>query len=92
MEKEQLNETVSKMLELKLIELKLELPMITIRDLYNYLVEVILVNNDIRDVNDASFFIMNVKVNKIYEYLNYKDLANKQKDTLQNDLKYILEG
>ncbi|ARU91651.1 hypothetical protein SCLARK_001078 [Spiroplasma clarkii] len=92
MEKEIFKEIVGKLLELKLVEIRREIPPTTINDLYNYLMNVVLINNQIRDVNDASFLIMNIKVNRIYEYLNLKDVTDKSSDTLEHDLKYILEG
>ncbi|AHI52813.1 hypothetical protein SCULI_v1c04720 [Spiroplasma culicicola AES-1] len=86
-----MQEIISKMLDLKLSEIKNEIKNISHQDLYNYIVEVILKNNKIRDVNDAAFYIMNIKVNKLYEYLNFKNIKD-DSNTIEMDLKSILEG
>ncbi|WP_025363050.1 hypothetical protein [Spiroplasma culicicola] len=91
MNREQMQEIISKMLDLKLSEIKNEIKNISHQDLYNYIVEVILKNNKIRDVNDAAFYIMNIKVNKLYEYLNFKNIKD-DSNTIEMDLKSILEG
>lgn len=85
-------EVIEKMMELKLVTLKSEILSITIEDLYDYIVNVILINNKIKDINDAAFYIMNIKVNRLYEYLNFKNTVYKKDDNVDRDLKYILEG
>jgi|GEM_PF-4100967 len=85
-------EVIEKMMELKLVTLKSEILSITIEDLYDYIVNVILINNKIKDINDAAFYIMNIKVNRLYEYLNFKNTIYKKDDNVDRDLKYILEG
>ncbi|AHB36262.1 hypothetical protein [Spiroplasma apis] len=86
-----LQDIIYKMLEIKLIEVKKQIKQITIVDIYDYLKNVIFKKNKIRDVNDASFYIMNIKVNKLFEYMNINVLLDKT-NTIETDLKSILEG
>ncbi|QEH61762.1 hypothetical protein SCHIN_v1c05650 [Spiroplasma chinense] len=79
------------MLDLKLTEIRQQIKNVTIYDLYNYVKNIILKNNKIRDVNDASFYIMNIKVNKLFEYLNVETIMDNS-NTIEMDLKIILEG
>lgn len=91
MREQYLLEVVSKMLDLKLTEIRQQIKNVTIYDLYNYVKNIILKNNKIRDVNDASFYIMNIKVNKLFEYLNVETIMDNS-NTIEMDLKIILEG
>ncbi|AOG60344.1 hypothetical protein SHELI_v1c03930 [Spiroplasma helicoides] len=86
-----LEKVIYQMLELKLLEIRLQIRQVTIENLYNYISNVILKNNRIRDVNDASFYIMNIKINKLFEYLNYETIKD-ESSTIEMDLKQILEG
>ncbi|AUB31482.1 post-transcriptional regulator [Spiroplasma floricola] len=85
-----LRNIIYKMLDFKLTEIRKEYKNISFNDLFSYLREVIFKNNKIADLNDLSFFIMNIKVNKIFEYLNISAILD-QSSSIEMDLKSILE-
>ncbi|WP_339021629.1 post-transcriptional regulator [Spiroplasma endosymbiont of Atherix ibis] len=85
-----LRDIIYKMLDLKLTELRKEYKKISFNDLFSYLKEIIFKNNKITDLNDLSFFIMNIKINKIFEYLNISAILDKS-SSIEIDLKSILE-
>ncbi|QGS51880.1 hypothetical protein [Spiroplasma tabanidicola] len=91
MKKQELKYVIFKMLELKLVEIRKEINNISIIDLYNYINNIILKKDKIRNVNDAAFYIMNIKVNKLFEYINYESIKD-DSNTIASDLKSILEG
>ncbi|AGR41056.1 hypothetical protein [Spiroplasma taiwanense] len=91
MNKNSLEKIIYKMLDLKLLEVKREIKNISFNDLYGYLMDVILKKNSVKDLNDISFYIMNIKINKLFEYMNLVEITQKN-DTVINDLKSILEG
>ncbi|QBQ07638.1 hypothetical protein SGLAD_v1c04390 [Spiroplasma gladiatoris] len=91
MKDEDIISTIKMMLELKLVEIKTQISNITIKDLYNYLTNIILKRNKIENINNAAYYIMNIKVNKLFEYLNYESIKD-DSNTIANDLKTILEG
>ncbi|QHX36607.1 post-transcriptional regulator [Spiroplasma sp. BIUS-1] len=85
-----LKEIIYEMLDLKLTEVRKEYNNITFNDLISYLKDIIIKNNKIMDLNDLSFFIMNIKVNKVFEYLNLNAILDKS-SSIEADLKSILE-
>ncbi|WP_342274806.1 post-transcriptional regulator [Spiroplasma endosymbiont of Cantharis lateralis] len=90
MEEENLKKIIYEMLDLKLTEIRKEFSRITLKDLYCYLKDVVFKNNKIVDLNDLSFFIMNIKINKIFEYLNVSAILD-ENNSIEMDLKIILE-
>ncbi|AUM62597.1 post-transcriptional regulator [Spiroplasma monobiae] len=90
MKNDYLKEIVYEMLDLKLTEVRKEYNKIKFSDLISYLRDVIIKNNKIMDLNDLSFFIMNIKVNKVFEYLNVSAILDKN-SSIEMDLKSILE-
>ncbi|WP_342259354.1 post-transcriptional regulator [Spiroplasma endosymbiont of Dioctria linearis] len=90
MKEENLKKIIYEMLDLKLTEIRKEFSRITLKDLYCYLKDVIFKKNKIVDLNDLSFFIMNIKINKIFEYLNVSAILDKN-NSIEMDLKIILE-
>ncbi|WP_338985579.1 post-transcriptional regulator [Spiroplasma endosymbiont of Diplazon laetatorius] len=90
MNENNMKEIIYEMLDLKLAEIRKEYSKITFNDLISYLKNVIFKNNKIVDLNDLSFFIMNIKINKVFEYLNLSAILDKS-SSIENDLKSILE-
>ncbi|AGR42060.1 post-transcriptional regulator [Spiroplasma diminutum] len=90
MKEDKLKKVIYEMLDLKLTEIRKEYNNITLNNLFCYLKDVIFRNNKIVDLNDLSFFIMNIKVNKVFEYLNISAILDK-KSSIEMDLKSILE-
>lgn len=81
---------IIKMLELKTMEIKLEIPGISINDIANYYLEIIMKNKNIKDLNEAAYSIFNIKSNRLVEYLNNK-LISDRKVSL-NDFAKIFEN
>lgn len=67
---------IIKMLELKAMEIKLEIPGISINDIANYYLEIIMRNKNIKDLNEAAYNIFNIKSNRLVEYLNNKLISD----------------
>ncbi|ALX70623.1 hypothetical protein STURO_v1c03550 [Spiroplasma turonicum] len=83
---------ITKMLSLKLLELRKEIPSIKLIDIINYFNNIVVKNNKIYDLNDVAFYIMNIKINKICEYLNFVEISTASKSEIKTDLESILEG
>ncbi|ASP28123.1 hypothetical protein SCORR_v1c03490 [Spiroplasma corruscae] len=80
------------MLDLKLTELRKEIPIISFKNLIDYFENIILKNNKIYDLNDIAFYVMNIKINKVCEYLNFVEISTASNSDIKNDLESILEG
>lgn len=76
MEKQDLHYNIIKMLELKTMEIKLEIPAISINDITNYYLDINLKNKKINDLNEAAYNIFNIKSNRLIEYLNNKFMSD----------------
>ncbi|AXK51121.1 post-transcriptional regulator [Spiroplasma alleghenense] len=79
------------MLEIKTIELRHKIYNISIIEVLDYLRNFVLKGRKIKSISEASYFIFNIKINYLMEYLNIKEYT-RQGDSLENDLKSILEG
>ncbi len=86
-----LEESISKLLSLKFFELRRQLKTLTMEDLVNYLQNVVLKNINVRSLNEVSYYIMNVRINMIIEYLNINAILDKS-NSIEEDLEDILRG
>ncbi|AKX34018.1 hypothetical protein SLITO_v1c03640 [Spiroplasma litorale] len=88
----ELEQVVINMFDLKLIELRKEIPSIKFSDVIGYFNNIILKNNKVIDLNDIAFYIMNIKVNKVCEYINFLEISLANNSNIKLDLESILEG
>ncbi|WP_338982398.1 hypothetical protein [Spiroplasma endosymbiont of Eupeodes luniger] len=77
MEKSYLYSYVLKLLELKTMELKLEISSLSIVDLATYYLEVILHKRQATSLQQATYDIFNIKPNIVIEYINNKLITDK---------------
>lgn len=61
---------IFKMIILKTIDLKLLNKNITEKDVINYLLKIILIDKKNIDISDIVFYIFNIKINLIIEFIN----------------------
>ncbi|AGM25124.1 hypothetical protein [Spiroplasma chrysopicola] len=73
----QLSKYLQKMISLKTIELKLINSNISELDVTNYLLQVILPDRKIIDVSEGAFYIFNIKINRIIEFMNNQKVMEK---------------
>lgn len=88
---EEVKGVIFKLLRIKMLEFNHTINNVQLRDLIEYIEKVILRNKIVKNINDISYYIFNIKVNRIIEYQNLKAIVDKT-DTLESDLKDILEG
>lgn len=86
-----LDEAIKKLLYLKYYELKSKASWLEIEHLIAYLNDVVLRKITVHSLNDAAYYIMNVKVNRIAEFLNINAIRDKSK-TIENDFLEIMKG
>ncbi|WP_342263409.1 hypothetical protein [Spiroplasma endosymbiont of Clivina fossor] len=77
MEKSYLYSYVLKLLELKTMELKLEISSLSILDVATYYLEVILHKRQVTSLQQATYDIFNIKPNIVIEYINNKLITDK---------------
>lgn len=77
MEKSYLYSYVLKLLELKTMELKLEISSLSIIDVATYYLEVILHKWQATSLQQATYDIFNIKPNIVIEYINNKLITDK---------------
>ncbi|ALA98139.1 hypothetical protein SKUN_001264 [Spiroplasma kunkelii CR2-3x] len=75
-EQQQIVNYVLKMISLKTVDLKLLNRNITEQDVINYLLKIILVDKKIIDVSDAAYYIFNIKLNRIIEFMNNQKITD----------------
>lgn len=74
-EQEQIINYVWKMISLKAVDLKLSNPNITEQDVADYLVKMILVDKTIVDVSEIAYYIFNIKINRMIEFMNNQKIT-----------------
>ncbi|WP_338970764.1 post-transcriptional regulator [Spiroplasma endosymbiont of Labia minor] len=78
------------MLEIKTIELRIKIPNIKILDVTDYLFNILLKNKKIKDVNDLAYYIYNIKINKLIEYINVNTIIASDSN-LEKDIEALLK-
>lgn len=81
---------ILKMLELKTLDLKMEMSTLSINDVTSYYLEVILNKRKISNLQEAAYHIFNIKLNILMEYLNNKLIINK--NVTLDDFKEMFEN
>ncbi|MBH8622621.1 hypothetical protein D6D54_05690 [Spiroplasma poulsonii] len=74
-EQEQIINYAWKMISLKAVDLKLSNPNITEQDVADYLIKIILVDKAIVDVSEIAYYIFNIKINRMIEFLNNQKIT-----------------
>ncbi|KAF0851438.1 MAG: hypothetical protein EIB84_01230 [Spiroplasma poulsonii] len=74
-EQEQIINYAWKMISLKAVDLKLYNPNITEQDVADYLIKIILVDKAIVDVSEIAYYIFNIKINRMIEFLNNQKIT-----------------
>lgn len=86
-----LDEAIKKLLYIKFYELKSKASWLEIEHLVSYLENIVLRKVKISSLNEAAYYIMNIKVNRIAEYLNVNAILDKSK-SIENDFLEIMKG
>lgn len=73
----QFNKIIYEMLELKTLELRLLVLEIDIDDVADYFFKIIIKDKKINNISDVAFYVYNIKINKIIEYINNKHITDK---------------
>ncbi|WP_425379459.1 hypothetical protein [Spiroplasma endosymbiont of Stenodema calcarata] len=74
-EQEQIANYAWKMIGLKAVDLKLSNPNITEQDVADYLLKMILVDKTVADVSEVAYYIFNIKINRIIEFMNNQKIT-----------------
>ncbi|AHF57628.1 hypothetical protein [Spiroplasma eriocheiris] len=67
---------IIKIIRLKTIDFKLANPNISEADVANYFLKVILAYKKVIDVSDSAYYIFNIKMNRIIEFMNNEKIIN----------------
>lgn len=73
----QFTKIIYEMLELKTLELKLSVLEIDIYDVADYFFKIIIKDKKINNISDVAYYVYNIKINKIIEYINNKHITDK---------------
>lgn len=74
-EQEQIANYACKMISLKAVDLRLSNPNITEQDVADYLIKMILVDKTIIDVSEVAYYIFNIKINRMIEFMNNQKIT-----------------
>lgn len=74
-EQEQIINYAWKMISLKAVDLKLSNPNITEQYVADYLIKIILVDKAIVDVSEIAYYIFNIKINRMIEFMNNQKIT-----------------
>jgi hypothetical protein len=86
-----LDEAIKKLIDIKFCELKSKASWLEMTDLISYLDEVVLRKTKVKSLNDAAYYIMNIKVNRIAEFMSVNAILDKS-DSMESDFLEIMKG
>lgn len=86
-----LNEAIQKLLYLKYFELKAKASWLEIEHVVSYLKDVVLRKTKVHSLNEAAYYIMNIKINMVIEYLNVNAILDKS-ESIESDFLEIMKG